>query len=166
MAEIEEKGIITPAVNQKIPVAMEDSVMGMNQRWNDVGIAGISIDTAKYVVGKAAEGLKSPVILPDSAVQDTNNENPLSVLTVISGRAAGGTDSESSKRRSVVEFRSLSKAPTTALLQKCREKGVSVSNALTAAATLTATDFVGSTKQQEEKKILQDPAEPRHAAIW
>jgi hypothetical protein len=159
VAELEERGSIPqPAVKHCIPVAVEDAVMGEAQRWNEVQASGLSIDTARYVLGKAMEGFKSPVILPDDNAT-TGSGNPLGALTIISGKAAGGKDKESKKRRSTLQFRSLSKDATDALLDKCRENGVSITNALSAAVTLTSTDFIdgGTPKKNKRRnyKILQ-----------
>ena len=155
MAEMEETGgrIINPVGIQEMPVALEDSVLGRNQRWSDVQMDGLSFDTIKYVAGKAAEGLQNPVILPDhSSDHDdgANNNNPLGALTIISGRAAGGKDTESSRRKSMVQFRSLAKDRTDELLSRCRANGVSISNALTAAMTYTASDFIGGNKHTND----------------
>lgn len=160
LSEIESTGgsVVTPPVLQSMPVALEDSVLGREQRWSDVQTAGVTFDTIQYVAGKAAEGLKNPVILPDptpiggSSKDGDNDENsksnagnPLTwALTIISGRAAGGEDSDSRARRSTVQFRSLSQSATEALAVACRARGVSMSNALTAAATFTTTDFIGT----------------------
>ena len=139
---------------QKMPVSVEDSVLGMKQRWNDIQTKGLSPATVQYVLGKAAEGLKDPVILPDNT-GGTSSSNPLGALSIISGRAAGGADAESQTRRSLVEFRTVDRDTTSALLDECRKRGVSVSNALTAAVTLTATDVVGSSDKQRNYKVLQ-----------
>jgi len=164
LVELESSGSIgaSPPKPQTIPVSLEDSVMGMKQRWNDVELKGVSLETIKYVVGKAAEGLKSPVILPDKMAAATDDKdgsgsssgNPLSALAIIAGRTAGGQDTE--QRRSAVAFRSLSAESTAKLVKLCREQGVSVSHALTAAVTLGATDFIGNSSDQKRNyKILQ-----------
>ena len=156
LALLEEENdelITNPAVPQGMPVSVEDSVLGLHQRWNDVTIGGISPGTLAYVAGKAAEGFRSPVILPDS---EQDGSSLLSSLSIISGQAAGGEDEGSESRRSTLAFRKLSAATTAALLAQCREKKVSVTNALTAAMTLTSTDFIdgglssSSSSQQEE----------------
>lgn len=149
-----ENGGTLPLQPQSMPIAMEDSVLGMHQRWSDVQTGGVSLDTIKYVAGKAAEELKKPVILPDS--WKSRNDNTLGALTIISGQAAGGMDQD--QRKSSVQFRSLSPSVTSALLSQCRANGVSVTNALTAAITLTVTDFVGDGSKGRRKrnyKILQ-----------
>ena len=162
MAEIEESGgqIIHPVGAQDMPVTLEDSVLGRHQRWSDVQTDGLTFDTIKYVASKAAEGFKNPVILPDHTADTdlgtTTNNNPFGALTIISGRAAGGQDTESSRRRSMVQFRSLSKDHTEALLSQCRANGVSMSNALTAAMTYTASDYIGGKEATRRNyKILQ-----------
>jgi hypothetical protein len=156
-ADLEEKGATQPAVKHIIPLAVEDSVMGKQQRWNDVQMDGLSLQTAGYVAGKASEGFKSPVILPDTEVRKDSG-NPLGALSIISGQAAGGEDEESDQRRSTLQFRSLSAEATSKLLDCCRENGISVTNALTAAVTLTSTDFIDNgaeTKQSRNYKVLQ-----------
>ena len=105
------------------------------------------------------EGLKSPVILPERSSTVEKN-NAFGALTIISGRTAGGQDSESSRRKSTLQFRSLSKELTDALLSRCRAKGVSMSNALTAAVTFTASDFIkdpesSASPKMRNYKILQ-----------
>jgi hypothetical protein len=156
-ADLEEKGATQPAVKHIIPLAVEDSVMGKEQRWNDVQTDGLSLQTAGYVAGKASEGFKSPVILPDTEVKKDAG-NPLGALSIISGQAAGGEDEESDQRRSTLQFRGLSAESTTALLNRCRENKISVTNALTAAVTLTSTDFIDNgteTNQRRNYKVLQ-----------
>jgi len=145
------------AASQKMPVALEDSVMGDKQRWSDVETGGVSLATIKYVAGKAAEGLKNPVILPDAGAEGIRSKSDvLRSLSVISGRASGGEDTEKDARKSTVEFRTLSKSLTDQLLKQCRANGVSISHALTAAVTLTCTDFVGSRDDHKRNyKVLQ-----------
>jgi hypothetical protein len=158
VADLEEKGSIKPAVKHTIPLAVEDSVMGEKQRWNDVQTAGLSLKTAAYVAGKASEGFKSPVILPDTTEANKDAGNPLGALTIISGQAAGGEDKESDQRRSTLQFRSLSGDAMSALLDLCRKNDVSVTNALAAATTLTSTDFIDNgtkSNQRRNYKVLQ-----------
>ena len=147
----------TPSKTHKMPVTLEESVLGRNQRWSDVQQQGISVNTIRYVAGKAAEGLKNPVILPDNVVDDStgggSSSSALGALSVMSGRAAGGQDN-TQERHSTVQFRTLSRDATSALLTRCRQEGVTMSNALTAAVTLTATDFVGMGKSRNYK-VLQ-----------
>ena len=156
MAEIEAKGkVLNRPVSQKIPLSVEESVLGSGQRWADIQAGGISPGTIKYVAGKAAEETKSPVILPDGA---STGGGVLGALATISGNAAGGEDKNSLERKSTLQFRSLSNEATSALLTKCRENGVSITNALSAAATLTATDCVDNGKQSGKErnyKVLQ-----------
>jgi hypothetical protein len=152
VAEIESGNTPTSKQMEPMPVAMEDSVLGMHNRWNDVETAGLSINTIQYVIGKAAEGLRNPVILP---MKDSDTTNPLlGAVSIISGREAGGKDTSTMSRKSTVQFRTLSNVATTALLTKCHENGVTVSNALTAAMTYTATDFIGN-NEKRNYKILQ-----------
>jgi hypothetical protein len=166
VAELESLGSTTPAIPQTMPLALEDSVMGVSRRWSDVQMDGVSTDTIWYVASKAAEGLRNPVIVPDSAGRKEGS-NPLNALTIISGRAAGGQDNESQSRRSTLQFRSLSRESTSALLAKCRENEVSISNALTAAAALTATDVIDNGKPKRKSrnyKVLQSLDMRRYGA--
>jgi len=160
VASIEEGGGISKkSVSQSIPIAMEDSVLGLNNRWSDVQTEGLSLDTAGYVAEKAVEGLKSPVILPDNAAtaKKLDGSGLLGALTIISGKAPGGESRE--ERKSTVQFRSLSKDATSALLESCRTNEVTVSNTLSAAIALTSTDFIGNGENQKSKqrnyKVLQ-----------
>ncbi|KAG7359460.1 alcohol acetyltransferase [Nitzschia inconspicua] len=151
---------------QDIPPSVEESVLGRGQRWKDVQAAGISPGTIKYVAGKALEETKSPVILPDDF--NTGGGGIASALMTISGKAAGGEDT--TERKSVVAFRTLSKRSSDALLTKCRENGVSVTNALSAAITLTSTDFVSgnegqSSSKERNYKILQSLDMRRFGAV-
>jgi hypothetical protein len=158
VADIEEQqGKLQPK-SQEIPPSVEESVLGKDKRWKDIEIAGIEVGTLLYVAGKALEEAKSPVILPDGFSQE--GSGVLGALSIISGKAAGGEDLQSLQRKSVVAFRSLSKETSDALLAKCRENGVTVTQALSAALTLTSTDFVnkdGDSARTRERtyKILQ-----------
>jgi hypothetical protein len=156
MAEIEEKGrVLNRPVSQEMPLSVEESVLGRDQRWADIQTGGISLGTIKYVAGKAVEETKSPIVLPDGA---SSGGGVLGALATISGKAAGGEDENSLKRTSTLQFRSLSSEATTALLAKCRENGLSITNALSAAATLTAIDFVDNGKKSGKErnyKVLQ-----------
>lgn len=142
MASIEESNkIVKGAVKHDMPIALEDSVLGHGKRFSDIQVAGITPRTIRYVAGKAAEGFKSPVILPDSERKDSGI---LGALSIMFGKAAGGENEQSHERRSTVQYRRLSKEATSALVAKCRERGVSVTNALSAAVTMTASDFIDS----------------------
>jgi len=157
VASIEENGAITKkAASQEMPMAMEDSVLGMENRWSDVQTAGISPSTLKYVADKAAEGFRNPVILPDS---EKAGDSTLSAITTIMGQSAGGENQASSERKTVLQFRTLSKETTAALLEACRFHGVTITNALTAAAALTSSDFIdgGDAKAGTKRnyKVLQ-----------
>jgi len=151
-----------PAKAQDMPVSVEDSVWGLHKRWKDVQVAGVSPGTIAYVAGKAAEGFKSPVILPDSPQDDSGGSSSvLGSLSIIAGKAAGGEDTGSESRKSALAFRTLAAATTSALLAKCRENNVTMTNALTAAMTLVATDFIdggggaSSSAKVRNYKILQ-----------
>ena len=153
-------GELNTAVQAEMPLSLEESVLGIGNKWEDVKLDGMGLGTALYVAGKAAEGFRSPVIVPDEEREDTDGgAGFLGALSTISGRSAGGTDAGASARKSAVQFRTLSSDGTTSLLNKCRSEGVSVTNALTAAAALTATDFINGGQIKEEKernyKVLQ-----------
>jgi hypothetical protein len=139
---------------QEIPLSVEESVLGLEQRWKDIEASGFEVGTLRYVAGKALEEFKSPVILPEGVSQ---GGGIMGALSTIAGKAAGGEDEKSVERKSVLAFRSLSKEVSEALLAKCRENGVSVTNALSAAVTLTSTDFVneGNEVKARNYKILQ-----------
>jgi hypothetical protein len=156
VADYEGNGMLLPKA-QQIPPSVEESVLGPGQRFKDIQASGINVGTLRYVAGKALEETKSPVILPDT--RGSQGGGLLGALSIIAGKAAGGEDETSQQRKSVVAFRRLPVEASTALLTKCRENGVSVTNALSAALTLTSTDFVdnGTEKRGEERnyKILQ-----------
>ncbi len=158
IAALEAFGFIRqPATEQQIPLALEDSVLGKNQRWTDVQLKGFSLGTITYVASKASEGFKSPVIVPDSTAKGDGG-GLFGALSIIFGKAAGGEDADSVKRTSIVQFRRLSQNATSALLAKCRENGVAVTNALSAAVTLTASDFIDNgtkTNKKRNYKVLQ-----------
>jgi hypothetical protein len=160
VVSIEESGIVTnKAVAQDMPMAVEDSVMGKDSRWSDVEMSGVSWKTIKYVLDKAAEGFKNPVILPDANGKTGGGDSMLGAISTIMGKSAGGESEDSSDRKSTVQFRSLPKASTSALLEKCRSNGVSITNVLIAAMTLTSTDFIdgGDLKQGKSRnyKVMQ-----------
>jgi len=157
VASIEQnQKISNMAVPQEVPMAMEDSVLGMHGRWSDVQTAGISPGTVKYVADKAAEGFRGPVILPDDA--GDGGSSVVGAVSTIMGQSAGGEE-DGSERRTVLQFRDLSEGTTSALLGSCRANGVSITNALTAAVALTAADFIdgGDAKGGRERnyKVLQ-----------
>lgn len=142
VATLESFGYIRqPAMEHQIPLAVEDSVLGENKRWSDISLKGMSSQTISYVLAKASEGSKSPVIVPDSKAKGDGG-GIFGALSIIFGKAAGGEDADSVKRTTTVQFRRLSQKATSALLANCRENEVAVTNALSAAVTLTATDFI------------------------
>ena len=160
VVSIEEKGSVSnKAVSQDMPMAMEDSVLGMNNRWSDVETAGVSPGTIKYVADKAAEGFSSPVILPDSGDNAGGGDSIAGAISTIMGKSAGGESDDSSNRKTTLQFRNLSSESTSALLEACRANGVSITNALTAAIALTSTDFIdgGNAKKGKARnyKVLQ-----------
>lgn len=139
-----------PATTTKaLPLSLEECVLGRKRAFRDVQAQDVSLGTLQYVAGKAAEGFKNPVLLPQSSSSSSSLLGSASILT---GRTAGGEDTAT--RRSTVAFRSLSPAQTQRLLQACRSRQVSMSNALTAAVTYTATDFVGD-NDDRYYKVLQ-----------
>lgn len=156
MAEIDQRGVVrNPPKKQEIPLSLEESVLGKERTFSDVQVRDFSPSTLLYVAGKALEETKSPVILPDGFKQ---GGGIFGALTTISGKAAGGDNEQSIERQSVVAFRTLSREATSALIEKCRENEVSVTNALSAALTLTSTDFVGNGAkggQDRNYKVLQ-----------
>ena len=158
IAQIESDGSITnESLINDMPKSLEENVLGSGNNWEGIGPSGISFGTIKYVIGKAMEGFKNPVILPDDAIVKQTYDG-FSALTTISGNVAGGEDKDSSERRSTLQFTTLSELETTALLKKCRENNVSMTNALSAAVVLTSTDFVSSgtpSTSARNYKVLQ-----------
>ena len=162
---IADDGNISPkAKRQNIPVSMEDSVLGLNQSFSNVQMDGMSLQTVSYVAKKAMEGFRNPVILPDDNTNkkdDDDSNGMLGALTIISGNAAGGESTE--ERQSIVQFRKIPKETVEKLLMKCRERGVTMSNALSAAIALTSSDFINgnignfgeSDGKERNYKVLQ-----------
>jgi len=159
LVHLEQTGRVqNPAIRQNIPMSMEESILGVNQTWSDIQAKNVSLDTLQYIGGKATEGLKSPVILPDdSMISEGNENNVLQALTIIGGKSPGGESKNSIARKSAITFRKLSKARTEALLHKCRAHGVTMSNALSAAIAFTSSDFInggGDSQKERTYKIL------------
>jgi hypothetical protein len=95
------------------------------------------------------------VILPDDNRPKSNN-GLMSALSTIAGKAAGGDDTTNmEQRRSVVTFRTLSKDVADELLQRCRDNGVTMTNALSAALTLTSTDFIDGSRSTDGSSNLE-----------
>lgn len=176
-----EEGKILPLDNNNsnntiqsndITVSLEESVLGIKQSWKDIKTQGITYHTIQYVIGKALEGLKDPVILPDKNNNDNdNNKNSLvTSLSIIAGRKAGGIDRNQQQRQTTLQFRTLSKQPTISLLNKCHVNQVTISNALTTAMTLTATDYIsggnnsGNNNKKRYYKVLQSLDMRRYGA--
>ncbi|OEU18046.1 hypothetical protein FRACYDRAFT_183807 [Fragilariopsis cylindrus CCMP1102] len=156
-----KKQLLKIPKSQSIPPSVEESVLGLKKRFKDVGKEDITLNTIKYVAGKALEEIKGPVILPDDFKTTTSKEGGGSgftgALTTISGNAAGGdADKDSLNRKSVLAFRTLSKDTTDALLKKCRANNVSITNALSAALTITSTDFVSSSSSSSSSDSDSD----------
>jgi hypothetical protein len=159
ISDIEDQGSITlKSVINEMPVSLEDSVLGLKNRFSDKSIWGFNLGTISYVAGKAAEGLKNPVILPDNTGSDSGG-GVLGAMSIISGQTAGGVDEGLSARKSILQFRTLKKDATKALLESCRMNGVTITNALTAAITLVSSDFIDGGKRNDglnrNYKILQ-----------
>mmetsp|Transcript_52 Transcript_52/g.247 ORF Transcript_52/g.247 Transcript_52/m.247 type:complete len:999 (+) Transcript_52:77-3073(+) len=143
VASLEQKQKIAPRSKpQQIPMSVEDSILGPGRRWSDIGPGGVSLKTIGYVLGKAAEGLKNPVILPEKKDNEKEGNPILGALSIIAGKTAGGRDESSNARETTAKFRTLSEEKTSQLLRQCRANGVSISNALTTAMALTVTDFM------------------------
>jgi len=181
LTHIENADNIIPAatVVRDIPPSIEESILGKDNLFKQSQFKGgiISSKVLSYVAGKAAEGIKNPVILPDDFTTNNNNNDKsnavLNAITTITGKAAGGetamtTDTDSANtvisapgaggRSSTVSFRTLSKDDTTNLLAACRANKVSISNVLTAAAAITASNFVGNSEDsinERNYKVLQ-----------
>lgn len=153
MAEIDQRGSIrNPPKKQQIPFSVEESVLGKQRTFQDVQAEDFSLSTIQYVAGKAMEEAKAPVILPDGVSQ---GGGVVGAITTITGKAAGGDDANSTGRRSAVEFRTLSKESSSALVEECRQNGVSVTNALSAALTLTSTDFVDNGNKSGKERVYK-----------
>lgn len=155
-----------PASIEKIPLSLEESLLGENNIFQKARFEGgiKSVKVVKYVAGKAAEGFKNPVILPDNFKPKDDNAF-LNALSTIFGKAAGGEDTvtedenndgdaapEASGRKSTLSFRTLSPEDAKKLIQACRSKGVTMSNALTAAAGLAASKVISGGDDNGDKK--------------
>jgi hypothetical protein len=146
-----DKKASQPVNSLDLPGSMEECTLGKEKTFDALGGGPnselLSFDTVKYVAGKAAEGFKSPPILPAKAGTAKDAEDSSGGLggafNTISGRAAGGASDEASERRSVIEHRTISKEIMSKLLQKCRQNEVTVSNALTALMVYAASDVIG-----------------------
>ena len=154
---IEKDGYVSNvAVMQNMPLSVEDSVLGVGQRFSDIGF---STKTISYVAGKAAEGFRNPVILPDNGAIVGGGDGISGAFATIMGKSAGGEDNYSSERRTALQFRNLSVDATSTVLEACRASDVSVTHALTAAMALTVTDVIdrGDVKKGRSRnyKVLQ-----------
>jgi len=160
LAEIEEsESILHPAAAQPMPIALEDSVLGLGHRWSDIGARGMSLETFKYLAGKTWEIIKSPVLLPDKKGQREDGGGVLASAEIIAGMIPGGQDRNSCDRKTTLQFRTLSDKTTEKLLERCRAKRVAMSSALAAAVTITASDFINGGIRKNGKsrtyKVLQ-----------
>jgi len=140
---------------QAMPRSLEESILKKNR-----GVSSFTPNTAQYVAGKAGEGFKSPIILPDSFSGQDKSNSLADAVTTISGKAAGGKAELNdgppgcAGRQSTVVFRKI--ANVDALVQKCRDEGVSLTNVLSAAVSLAASEFVGGEELKERNyKVLQ-----------
>mmetsp|Transcript_17668 Transcript_17668/g.27265 ORF Transcript_17668/g.27265 Transcript_17668/m.27265 type:complete len:670 (-) Transcript_17668:1099-3108(-) len=140
-----------PAVEQDLPVSMEESVLGKHQTWSDLGVKSLSFSTLKYITRKSLEGLRWPVFLPDSEKMKPAGGGWYAT-ELFHRMAPGGQDPHSSERKSTIQYRTISEDTTTALLDKCRERGLSISSALTAAVALTCSDYIDSGVLKKNKK--------------
>lgn len=151
--------VLNMSALQDMPLSVEDSVLGVKNRFSDVGMDGFSPKTISYVAGKAKEGFCNPVILPDTGAKSGGGDGIGGAVSTIMGKSAGGEDDSSSRRKTVLQFRNLSVDATSTLLEACRTNGVSVTHALTAAMALTSADFVdgGVSKKGRSRnyKVLQ-----------
>lgn len=157
VAALEAGNAMKPTAKLNMPIALEDSVLGTKKRFSNVQTGEFTPSTLRYVADKAGEGFKSPVIVPDSGAA-TDGGGVLGALTIITGKASGGENDKSKERQSTLQFRKLSNEATSALLLKCRNNGVTITNALTAAMTLTATDFIDNGMEvgaSRNYKVLQ-----------
>lgn len=157
---IEKDGYVSNvAVMQNMPLSVEDSVLGVGQRFSDIGMDGFSTKTISYVAGKATEGFRNPVILPDNGAIVGGGDGISGAFATIMGKSAGGEDNYSSERRTALQFRNLSVDATSTVLEACRASDVSVTHALTAAMALTVTDLIdrGDVKRGRSRnyKVLQ-----------
>ena len=158
IANVETHGrVLHPAMEQKLPLAIEDSVLGVGHRWSDVNVQGLKLKTVKYAIEKAAESTKAPVLLPDSEKGIEDWGGVLTSMEIMAGIMA--TDDSISKRKTTIQYRTLSSQACEALLQKCRDRKVTMSSALAAAVALTASDFIDGGIRKKNKrrnyKVLQ-----------
>uniref|UniRef100_A0A7S1BZZ1 Condensation domain-containing protein n=1 Tax=Corethron hystrix TaxID=216773 RepID=A0A7S1BZZ1_9STRA len=161
VASIEAGDRPSKAVANAMPRSLEENVLGKGNTWPDGdGPSQISPDTLLYVANKAAEGFKSPVILPDDrSTKDANGA--AAALTTISGKSAGGTSSAAfGGRETTLQFRELTEEATEALRLRCREEGVTVTAALAAAVACASSDVVagenpGGAPKGRNFKVLQ-----------
>ena len=137
-----------------IPKSMEECTLGAGKTFEELGPSSelLSFETAKYVLGKAAEGFKNAPILPDQAKSEAGS-GVSAAFETITGRAPGGASALASERVSVVEHRTLSKDTMSRLLEKCRENEVTMSNLLTSIMAFTASDFIDGTSNELEKPV-------------
>ena len=70
--------------------------------------------TVSYILGKAGESFRNPVILPDKT-EESDDVNPmLGAMQIIFGKTAGGQDETSEDRQTTLQFRTLDAEVTSA----------------------------------------------------
>lgn len=145
----DEEGHYVPAIQNSLPNSVEECTLGKGQSFDDAGVSRslVSPDSFMYLLEKASEGFKNAPIMPDNT-----NYGDLDSIDVGS---SGKRSSSYFRRESMVEYRKLSKEDTSQLLKKCREKGVTLSNALTAAMAYTSSDFIGGKNSDIEISSLK-----------
>ena len=99
LTHIENADNIIPAatVVRDIPPSIEESILGKDNLFKQSQFKGgiISSKVLSYVAGKAAEGIKNPVILPDDFTTNNNNNDKsnavLNAITTITGKVSPGS---------------------------------------------------------------------------
>jgi len=139
----DEEGHYVPARKNSLPNSVEECTLGKGQSFNDIGVSSslVSPDSFSYLLEKASEGFKNAPILPDNAKY-------VELDSIDVGSSEKGFSYF--RRESMIEHRKLSKEVTSQLLKKCREKGVTLSNALTAAMAYTSSDFISGGNSEIE----------------
>jgi hypothetical protein len=134
-----------PAVKNSLPLSVEECTLGKGQAFDDLGVSSslISLDSFTYLLEKASEGLKNAPILPDNVKAGSDS------VEIGSLDKATNPSEPYFKRESMVVHRKLSTEVTNKLLKRCREQGVTLSNALTAAMAYTSSDFISGKNEAE-----------------
>ena len=116
VASLEATGNISPSskIHQDIPMSVEDSVLGLGQRFSDIGLRAFSLKTVSYILGKAGESFQNLVLLPDKT-EESDDVNPmLGAMQIIFGKTAGGQDKTSEDCQTTLQFRTLDAEVTSA----------------------------------------------------